>query len=199
MPHPLTYDNLPAGSTLRREVSGEVLTIGAAAQEPDAQMKRQARLRSALPAAMLSGAVLIACIAAFGSTYLQHRRHIGAAMGAVLFIAFVVFCAALFLFIWRAQFSSRIDVLERALKQTTILAASPGRLLIESTGPLGQVSHDLPTDALVIRVARSAAHPSLSCLEIIARDHAPLQLLSGREESELRWITRALIRALGTR
>lgn len=198
MPHPLTYDTLPAGSTLRREVADGVLTITAAAQVPDAQMKRRMRQRSALPAAMLSGAMLVAFIAAFGSTYLAHRRHIGAALGVVLFVAFVVFCSALFLFTWKAQFGARIDVLERALKETTILAASPGRLQIETSGPRGSASYDLPSEALNLRIARSSVHPPHLCLEIVARDGIAIQLLAGREEAELRWVSHWLQAALST-
>jgi hypothetical protein len=198
-PHALTYDTLPAHGTLRRDVELNVLSITAAAQEPDERMRRVARVRSAVPAALLSGALLVAFLAALASTYLDHRRYIGAALGAVLFVAFVVFCGALFLFVWRAQFTARIDALELALRQTTILAASPGRLLIESAGPLGQASHELASDALAICVAGSALHPSLACLEIVARDHAPLQLLAGRDESELHWVARALQGALEPR
>lgn len=198
MPHALTYDTLPSHSTLRREVHQGVLTIAAAAQEPNERMKRVARLRSAVPAALLSGALLVAFLAAIGSTYLDHRRYIGAALGAVLLVAFVIFCGALFLLVWRAQFAARVDALELALKQTTVLAASPGRLFVESAGPLGQVSHEFAAEAPMMRVARSAAHPSLSCLEISAPDRLPLQLLAGRDESELRWVARALTRALST-
>jgi hypothetical protein len=196
MSHPLTYDTLPQHSTLRREVEAGVLKVIAATQEPDARMKRLSRTRSAVPAALLSGALLLAFVAALASTYLSHRRYIGAGLGTLLFASFVIFFGALFLLVWKSQYAARIGGLERALRQATIIAASPGRLSIETTGPLGAASHDLLATELALRVGRCTSHPNLACLQILRPNRIPLQLLAGRDDAELQWVARAVGSAL---
>jgi hypothetical protein len=200
MTHALTYDTLPPHSTLRREVADGVMKITAAAEEPTDAARREARLRAALPAAMLSGALLVAFIAAVGSTFLANRRNIGSELMVVLFAAFVVFCAALFLLVWRAQYAARVEALERAFRQTTILAAAPGRLLIETSGPLGQESQEVHTardEAGGIVGMRLSRGGCMSCIHILVsgRIDGP-RVLCGRSEAELRWVLRTLEAAL---
>jgi hypothetical protein len=200
MTHALTYDTLPPHSTLRREVVDGVLKITAAAEEPSDTARRDARLRAALPAAMLSGALLLAFLAAIGSTFLANRRNIGSGLMVVLFVAFVVFCAALFLLVWRAQYEARIDALESAFRQTTILAASPGRLLIETFGPLGQESQELRTsydgdgELVCMRLSRGG---SISCIHVLVSGRTDtVAVLCGRSEAELRWVLQNIEAAL---
>ena len=202
MTHALTYDTLPPHSTLRREIVGGVLKITAAAEEPSDVARRDARLRAALPAAMLSGALLVAFLAAIGSTFMSNRRNIGSGLMIVLFVAFAVFCAALFLLVWRAQYAARVEALERAFQQTTILAASPGRLLIETSGPLGQESQELRTSRDVksngelvgMRLSRGGY---IVCIDVLVSDRTDcLPVLCGRSEAELRWVLRNLEAAI---
>ena len=187
----LSYDTLPANSTLRREVENGVLKITAAAEEPGPAARRGAQILAAIPAAFLSLAVLVAFLMALAPTYVANRRNIGWALSIILVIAFVVFCAALFLFVWKAQFAARMEALERALRQTTILAASPGKLLIETAGPFGQASYEFA--APLFRVAKSR---DMSCLEIDDPSGDPLQVLRGRSAAELVWVMRGLRAAI---
>lgn len=197
MPHVLTYDTLPPHSTLRREISDDVVKITAAAEEPGSHAKRIELQRAALSAALLSGALLVGFILAIGSTYRAHRGYMGAGLFTVLVVAFAVFCAALFLLLWKMQYASRIDALERAFRQTTILAASPGRLLIETAGPFGQASHDLDGSTLSFRRGRWRVEKPVDCLDVMVGDDRIIQVLPGRDEAELRWVARTLRTTIG--
>ncbi len=192
MLHSLTYDSFPPHSTLRRETVGEVMKITAAAEEPSAHARRLEMQRAALSAAVLCAALLAGFLLAISSTYRSHRQYMGSALFAVLVAAFVIFCIALFLLLWKTQFASRIAALERALRQTTIIAASPGRLLIETAGPFGQASHDLDGSTLSFRRGRLRLERPVDCLDIISMEHRVIQVLPGRDEAELGWVVRTL-------
>ena len=188
MTHVLTYDTFPPHSSLRREVGDGVITITAAAEEPGAHARRVELQRAACAGALLSGGLLAAFVLAVASTYLEHRRYIGFWLFVVLIAAFVVFCAALFLLMWRAAYAARLEKLERAMKQTTILVASPGRLLVETAGPFGQASHAIER-ALDFRRGRLDGY---RCLEILAPGGERVHVLPGRDDAELHWVARTL-------
>lgn len=193
MTHVLTYDTFPPHSHLRREVGDGVIKITAAADEPNPQARRAELQRAAVSAALLSGALLVAFVLAVASTYLAHRRYMGSWLFAALVASFVVFCAALFLLAWRATYAARIERLERALRQTTILVASPGRLLVETAGPFGQASHDI-TNVLDMRRGNLDGE---RCLEILLSDGTRVRLLPGRDDAELHWVARTLRSSIG--
>jgi hypothetical protein len=200
MTHVLTYDTFPAHSSLRREVSNGSITITAAAEEPGPHARRVELQRAALSGALLSCGLLIAFVLAVASTYVAHRRYMGFWLFVVLVAAFVVFCAALFLLMWRAAYAARLEKLERAMKQTTILVASPGRLLVETAGPFGQASHDLctgvggPSHLIDFRLGTLGWH---HCLAIVLATGQVVRVLPGRDEAELRWVARTLRGAVG--
>jgi hypothetical protein len=193
MTHALTYDTFPPHSSLRREVLNGSIKITAAAEEPGAHARRAALQRAACAGALLSGALLAAFVLAIASTYLAHRRYMGFWLFVVLVTAFVVFCGALFLLMWRAAYAARLEKLERAMKQTTILVASPGRLLVETAGPFGQASHDI-NQVLDLRRGKLEG---LSCLEILPATGQRVLVLPGRDESELHWVARTLRGVVG--
>jgi hypothetical protein len=199
MAHTLTYDTFPPHSNLRREVIGAVVKITAPAEEPSSHARRIEMQRAAFPGALLSGALLLAFVLAVGSMYLAHRPFMGRWLFMVLFIAFIIFCGALFLLVWRVQYTGRLDRLEQALRQTTILAASPGQLLIETVGPYGQASYHLrghaeplPQSIVRLRRGRCGEKPGVDCLDIVLADGRTVQVLPGRDEAELNWVARTL-------
>jgi hypothetical protein len=195
MTHLLTYDTFPPHSNLRREVSNGSIKITAAAEEPGAHARRLEWQRAALAGALLSGGLLSAFVLAVASTYLAHRRYMGFWLFVVLVAAFVVFCAALFLLMWRAAYAARLEKLERAMKQTTILVATPGRLLVETAGPFGQASYDLstrlggPYRVIDFRLGSIGWH---NCLVIVLASGQLVRILPGRDSAELDWVARTL-------
>jgi hypothetical protein len=195
MSHPLTYDTLPAHSQLRREYVDGVTKIIAAPEEPGPLVRRGAMVRSALPAAVICVGTLAVGLAVFGATYSAHRASMPQWMSIVLAIAFFIFCFALFALTWRIQYSSRFLAAQRALQQTTILAASRGRLLIETSGPLGAASYDLK-NIHSFRKGRGEQMRPIDCLEIALSDGTLIHVLWGRDEVELDWVARALRSAI---
>jgi hypothetical protein len=200
MTHALTYDTFPPHSSLRREVADGGIKITAAAEEPGPRARRLEKQRAALGGALLSAALLAAFVLAVASTYLAHRRYMGSWLFAMLVVAFVVFCAALFLLMWRAAYAARIERLERAMRQTTILVASPGRLLVETAGPFGQQSYDLctrvggPYRVTDFRLGSIERH---NCLLIVLATGQLVRILPGRDDPELNWVARTLRGTVG--
>ena len=200
MTHVLPYDTFPPHSSLRREVSDGCIKITAAAEEPGTRARRLELQRAALGGALLSAALLAAFVLAVASTYLAHRRYMGFWLFTVLVASFVVFCAALFLLMWRAAYAARIEKLERALRQTTILVASPGRLLVETAGPFGQQSYDLCTRAggpYRVSDLRLGSIERHNCLLIVLATGQLIHVLPGRDDAELNWVARTLRGTVG--
>ncbi|HEY7090384.1 MAG TPA: hypothetical protein VH518_19970 [Tepidisphaeraceae bacterium] len=192
MSHVLTYDTLPAHSRLKREFADGVLRITATAEEPGPLVRRAAMFRAAVPATMICFVVLLVGLAVFGSTYRMHRRLMPEAMSLSLFVAFVIFCTALFALVWRAQYAIRINAAHKALQQNTILAASPGRLVIETTGPMGASSFDLSGTVRAIRQVKADGVRRVDALEILLVDGSTVQILPGRDAIELAWVARTV-------
>lgn len=202
MPHALTYDTLPSHSRIRREVVDGVLRITASAEEPGPMVRRAALNRSAVPAGLISGLGLLSCVAVFGVLFQTNRRTLGTELTGLLDIAFLIFCVALFALIWRVHYFSRLDAVQSALKQTTILAAMKDRLIIETSGPAGTASHDLyvqGTAPTIVSIAIETCDERkyVDCLLIALSDGTRIPLLPGRDLDELRWVSRAVKEAIG--
>lgn len=193
MTRTLDYDTLPPHSQLRREIVEGGLKITALPEEPGPLVRRAARIDAAFPAALICAIVLMLGFAVFGAAYESNRRFMPGVLSGVLLCAFIIFCAALFALIWRTQYALRIETAQNALKQMTILAASQGRLVVETQGPLGSMSHDLRDSIVDIQVLRSG---SSQYLEIELKDGGHVELLEGRDEIELNWVMRALKSAI---
>ncbi len=194
MTHSLDYDTLPPHSRLRREFADGILKITAAPEEPGPLVRRAAIIGAAFPASLICALVLLLGFAVFGAMYESHRRYISTMQSYVLLGAFVIFCSAIFALIWRIQYTQRFEAAQNALNQTTILAGSKGRLIVETTGPLGTVSYDWSNVVSEIRVARGAQN--MSFLEIELTDGNRFQILTGRDEVELQWVARAIQSAI---
>src|SRR3954464_6632126 len=184
MSHRLTYDTLPAHSQLHREYADGVVKIIAAPEEPGPLVRRAALRRSALPAALIWFATIVVGFAVFGATYLSHRPFMPDWMSLALGIAFTVFCVALFLLAWRIHYAARLSAAQRALRQSTVLAASPGRLLIETSGPTGTARYDLKHSVAApsirtFRRGRCELDRPVDCLEIVLSDGTLIHVLPG--------------------
>jgi hypothetical protein len=188
----LTYDTLPAHSRLRRDFESGMLKLTASAEEPGPLVKRAALLRAAVPAAWICFAVLLVGLAMFGATYQAHRRLMPAALSIVLLGAYVTFCAALFALVWRAQYSARIDAAGKALQQNTLIAAAPGRIIVETAGPMGQASHELVGHIRGLGLGHCDDLHRLDCLQIVMDDGTSIRIFAGRDEAELKWVARTL-------
>jgi len=198
----LTYDNLPAGSSVLREYVDGGLRVTAPAGEVSSALRRLTARRAAVPAAVITAAALLLCMLAFGSTALGHRNLLPWWWP----ILFGLFCAALFLFVWQVRYVNQLDALERALAQNTIIAARHGRLLIESSGPLGAASVDLPREQIAAigvrynhRRGQWGQEQPIDCLAIVPRQGEVLLVLGGRLPDELLWVRDALLSALELR
>ena len=200
MTHVLTYDTFPPHSSLRREISAGAIKITAAAEEPNPRARRAELQRAAFSGALWSCGLLHAFVLAVASTYLAHRRFMGFWLFVVLVVAFLVFCAALFLMMWRTAYAARIERLEHALRQTTILVASSERLLIETAGPFGQASHELaarPPDSDRVLGLRRGKLDGHRCLEILLASGRSVCVLPGRDDAELHWVARTIRGTMG--
>jgi hypothetical protein len=201
MSHRLTYDNLPSHSRLQRQYVDGVLKIIASPEEPGPLARRAAMFRAAVPAALICFCTLIVGIAIFGAAYDRSRRSMSTELSIALFIAFVIFCAALFALVWRIQYQLRIEAVESALQQTTVIAASRDRLIVETSGPFGAASHDwkLSPQAHMIEAIRLSGCDDqfgIGVLEVLPKDGAAIRILPGRDEIELKWVAGALRAAL---
>jgi hypothetical protein len=192
MLHALTYDTQPAHSRLRREFADGMLRVIARPEEPGPLVRRGAMLRAAVPASLICAAVLVVSFVAVGATYQANRRFIPSPLSGVLLGACLVFGAATFALVLRAQYSSRLDAARHALQQSTIIAVSPGRILIETTGPMGTSSHDLTGRTWSFRVGCCSVPVSIDHLQIVSEAGSSIQVLAGRDNVELRWVARTL-------
>ena len=148
---------------------------------------------------MICLAALAVGFAVFGSMYEANRRLMPEWLSFLLGVVFFILCAALFVFIWRVQYISRMEHIHQALQQSTLIAASPGRLLIETAGPLGTASYDLKEDIRALRITSHSAQPGVDCLQIALSAGTRIEILPGRDHVELNWVIRELTLAVTRR
>ena len=189
---PLAYDDLPPGSDIRREYDGESVQITVPAGEPPAAVIKQAAYDALSRGAASSWALLLLAFVAF---YLGIRAN--RISGATLLWAwtfFAAFCGALVMLVSWIRYGIALDALRTGRRQATIIAATRERLLIETAGPFGTVSIDLPrervatidTAAGVVLDQNERSH-RLNYLRI--GEHV---LLPGRDRREVEWVAAAL-------
>jgi hypothetical protein len=203
LPFTLDYDELPRGSDLRREFApgGAVKIVAPAGEPPRAVLLAASQAAMVWAAGLSAGAVLLGVLAVASAADLRRldtwARWSSAGLLAVL-------CGGVFLLIWRVRYAGRADALHEARGQSTILHADSARLLVETAGPYGSASYDLP--AAQIRQfhvrpgrPRDDGGPARHVLHLDVERAAgpPLRLLPGRDEAELRWVARTLSRVLG--
>src|SRR4051812_2986500 len=149
---PRTYAPLPPHSVLLREPSaGGGVVITAAAGRVDARARLAAQRASAVAAAICSALPLLLGAAVLGPMAWRHRIYFPS-WPTVL--AGVV-SAAIFALMWHVLYGRGMDVMGRARRQSTVLAIDPGRIVVETTGPLGDLGLDVPGDEIRgVRVER---------------------------------------------
>jgi hypothetical protein len=115
------------------------------------------------------------------------------------------FALGVLLFVWRAMWQARVDALEKARRQSTVVKATRDRLRVETAGPFGPASHDLPTPRVrAVQVRREASRvitvaspDAVPCVVVMLDDGVEVRLLPGRDEVELQWVVRAVGRVMG--
>ena len=202
----LAYDDLPAGSDIRREYVGDgdarQVRIIVPAGEPAPPVMRIALFDSFASGARTMSALLVLALVLF-TIGVRNNRVSGVPL-AYAWAFFAVFCAALVLLVAWVRYGLRLDAIRYGRQQMTVLAATPTRLLIETAGPFGIASYDVPREKIaglsiargVLRddrnLPRSVTHVALSLA-----DGRTICLLPARDERELRWICGAVRQALG--
>jgi hypothetical protein len=200
----LAYDDLPPGSDMRREPSpdGQTIRIVVPAGEPPPAMVRAIRFRALAAAAPMSVAPLIIALALFYSAL--HNNRISGVPLAWAWLAFWTFCGSLFVLIIWIHYGLLLDALRAARQQQTAIAITPQRLLVETSGPFGDASHDFTPDAIdsLVVVPRGLARDArmrgrrVSYLVIATGDSRGPAILPGRDVIELRWVAGAISRTM---
>jgi len=207
VPVTLSYDYLPPGSDIRRDVGDEAgdrqsvyLTIPATPDLPPAVLK-QAMLDALVSSLPLSVALLIGSYVVFAAGLRINRIAGPTVPWAWAF--FAIFCVALVALVAWVRFGVLADGLRLGREQATVLAATPQRLLVETTGPFGVASYDLPVESVKhLTVTRGPVHDArhharrLWHLAVTLSDGRTIPILPGRDERELRWVSGTIARAM---
>jgi hypothetical protein len=193
----LSYDELPQGSNLRREYddAGGV-TISAPAGDPSPAVLRAAMREGVGSAAALCGICLV--IGGLVLVPIFRSNRIDPVLRVPAMVALGVLCTGVFLLAWRANYAGRAHALSLGRRQATVLHANAARVLIETSGPTINESHDVPVERITSWLVspgptgNDSSHGPLPCLTLLLSDGSSLQLLHGHHESEIRWAAGAL-------
>jgi len=198
----LAYDELPEGSALRREYDGRGgVTITAPAGELPSSVRRSVARAGLLPASLAFGV----CVAVVGLIVLYAARsnRLDPALRTAAVVTLGALGGGVFLFVWLAHYAMLVDAMSQARQQSTVLHADARRLLVETKGPAGEESLDVPAEsvksfqvscAMVDTVRPSAPVP---CLQVNLRSDIGPFLLGGHHVAELRWVAATLAEVTG--
>ena len=201
---PLSYDDLPPGSDIRRERDGDgTVRITVPAGDPSRAAVRQLIFDAMVWGALGSVPLLLAALVLF---YIAIRSQ--GISGGQLFAAwgsFGLFCAALIWMVARVRQGAFSEDMRAGRRQSTVIAATRSRLLIETAGPFGNASKEIGADAVkAIAVRRQivmdgqARSRMVWHLQIALRDGGTVALLPGRHPTELAIIASTLRQILQT-
>src|SRR4051794_32635664 len=196
--HVLTYDTLPPHSRLRRTVQADgSILIASGIGEPSEVERDNAMRSTALSSGTIALGIMAVLALVFGPMASERVGRLPMSLRLTLMLCAGVFCVALFLLVWKLRYGRRLEALERAAAQSTAVVATPGRLLVESTGPLGPHSVTLRTigDAGSF-VSRPHPATGLPCLEARSDDGKSALLFPGLTRAEFRWVASELRLAL---
>jgi hypothetical protein len=198
----LAYDDLPPDSDLRREVSADGLTVIAPAGEVSFTSQRAVAIAAMWWAAVL-GTVLVGVLTAAGAVaFWENVRRMEPPLRLVAEVLYAAFAGGVFAMLWRARRDVWLEALAKGRRQSTILHATPMRLVVETFGPFGAASHVLPRDqirsidARLLRPPGGPGSPELPWLVITLTDGTRVSTLPARDVVELRWATGALEQVL---
>jgi hypothetical protein len=197
----LAYDDLPAGSDIRREfIAGGVRIAVPAGEAPAETIGEAAKSALAWGAAVSAGLVLLAWVV------FVYGVRVNRVSGIPLLWArafFAIFCAAVVMLVAWVRYGVISDAIRAGRSQSTALAAERGRLMVETDGAFGAASHDLPLDRIrSIQVGHGRLQDArgsvrrMSYLGIYLDDGRILVLLPGRSAAELKWVAGAVREAL---
>jgi hypothetical protein len=201
----LAYDDLPEGSTLRREFDGQGgVIIVAAAGEVSAASRRWVAGAALLPAC----AACAVCALAGGlilHTAIRANR-VDPSLRVAAFVTLGVLAGGFFLFGWWGEYASRTRAMAEARRQSTVLHANPLRLLVEREGAVPPsievATSDIRSILVLLEPVTSAGQlrsPRVPFVQLRAGNGSILLLLGGHHPAELRWVVAALAEAMGVR
>ncbi|HEV2294211.1 MAG TPA: hypothetical protein VGR35_10160 [Tepidisphaeraceae bacterium] len=198
----LSYDDLPPGSDIRREYHGELVKITVPAGEPPAAAKRVIAQAALVSGAISSWAFLLLALIVFGYFVRMNRIAGGPLNWAIAF--FAIFCTAIVALVSWVRYGMKLEDLQAGRRQATVIAVTPRRLVVETSGPFDVASYDIPEEQLVgVSIGRAGVRDAdgrlrkLDRLVIQLAGGRRIPLLPGRDRTELRWVARAIGRAMG--
>jgi hypothetical protein len=199
----LAYDDLPPGSDIRREYAddGGLVKITAPAGEAPAGARRAAAQAALVSGAVSSWAILLLTFVVF-AYFVRINRVSGTPLTwAIAF--FAIFCTAIVGLVAWVRFGIKLEDLQAGRRQTTVIAVTRDRLLVETTGPFGIAGYDLPRHRLVaVAVARELLRDAdgrgrrLEHLQLRLAGGHHIWFLPGRDRGELTWVARAIGRTM---
>jgi hypothetical protein len=199
-PHVLTYDTLPSHSRLRREVLPDgTLTILAPAEEPGPLARRAAEVTSAWTAGFVTVGLLAVAIGMLYPVFAARVRLLPSGLSTLLLVSIGAFAVALFLLLWKIDSSTRIEKLVHALDRSTALAASRGRLLIETASRDGARSERIEFDDRPVEIRVVMWGNKFMCCLAVKTGDGVVRMLPGRDYDELVWVARELRRVIEDR
>jgi hypothetical protein len=198
----LSYDDLPPGSDIRREYHGELVRITVPAGEPPAAAKRAVMQAALISGAVSSWAFLLLAFVVF-AYFVRMNRIIGAPLNwAIAF--FAVFCTAIIALVAWVRYGLKLEDLQAGRRQATVMAITPQRLVVETTGPFGVDGYEVSADQLVdVSIDRAVVRDRdgrgrrLERMQLLLGGGRRIALLPGRDRAELTWVARAIGRTTG--
>ena len=202
-PLTLAYDDLPPGSDIRREYGrdGRSVRIIVPAGEVPRPVVRATAQAAAVSGALLSAGALLLFFAVF-VYFVRTNAVVGVALRwAVGF--FAVFCMAIVALAGWVRYGMLIEALQAGRRQATVMAITPLGLVIETGGPFGVKSYDLPGER--VREARvefiglrdlREVNRQINVLAIHLTDGRCINLLPARDPNELQWVAGTIRRVL---
>jgi hypothetical protein len=194
----LAYDDLPPGSDLCREFTANGVTITAACEAPSSRAIRWARRRAVPPAARDTTA-LLALLGLW--IWLMAPPQPIRSLAPAVYPLLGLLAGSIFLLAWQGRSAQSIDALRIARRQATLIAADAQMLRIESEGPFGAQSHSLAATSIRGLNVQQQDRPWFTMdrrvLRVTLEDGRCIDLLAGRDDSELAWATSVLRQAIG--
>jgi hypothetical protein len=202
---PLSYDDLPPGSDIRRERDADgVVRIIVPAGEPPPAALRQAQYHAVLLGALIGGVPLV--LASAGLVWAIRSNRISGGPLITAWLMFGVFCAAAVMMAASVLYFLELDALRAGREQMTAVAVSPAKLIIETAGPFGDAGHAINASEIVqVRVRMGSCYDrrrrrnhTLRHLRCHLVNGSAIDLLPGRERAELAVIAAILREVLQT-
>lgn len=197
----LPYDDLPPGSDIRREYRGELVKITVPAGEPPAPAKRAVAQAAIVSGAISSWALLLLALLVFA--YFVRMNRIGGEPLTWAVAFFAVFCTAIVALVAWVRFGMKLEDLQAGRRQATVIAVTPQRLMIETSGPFGSAGHDIDQASLMrVSIDRALLRDQdgrgrrLEHLQLQLAGGKRVRILPGRDRTELRWVAHALGRTM---